>query len=148
MSVQCQIVPSWSLYLLSNLLLSLSWTVSALIEDLVCWACHFWVGLCFTFIFPSFVWKPLHIWFSMWNVGVVATYLNSLLSILAVIWNTDNKYHRDIWGAWGGLITLVLPLTNMTCPYWVKTTQPPGWYIRALSQVEFVFHTLPSQSGT
>ena len=52
MSVQCQIVPSWSLYL-SNLLLSLSWTVSALIEDLVCWACHFWVGLWF-FIYISF----------------------------------------------------------------------------------------------
>ena len=60
-------------------MLSLNWTVSTLISDLFCWTSPFCVGLCF-FVYISFFYlKPLHIWFSTWNKGVVASYSTSLV---------------------------------------------------------------------
>ena len=76
------------------------------------------------FIFPSFIWKPLHFCFSTWYEGMIASYWTCSL-----FWQLDGALKTNnpgiCRGAWGGLITLGLPLTNVTCCSWVHPAQPP-----------------------
>ena len=148
-SVQCQKVPCWNLYLLSKATVVPYWTVSPLTANLFCWTCHFWVGLCF-FVYIYFFYLKA----SPYLVFNMKPGCGSLLSDLtcSVFWRWGGTLKRNTsgicGGAWGGLITLGLPVTNVTCSSWVHTAQPSCWYVRALSQVGRVFHALPSQSGT
>ena len=141
MSVQCQIVPTWSLYLLSNLLLSLSWTVSALIEDLVCWACHFWVGLWF-FIYISFFClkaSPYVVFNMKRGCG------SHLFELPSQYFGSDLEHWQQIPQGYLGclrwIVHLGLPLTNVTCLSWVKTAQPSGWHKGTVPSGVCVSHT-------
>ena len=50
----------------------------------------------------------------------------------------------EIYGCvWGGWTTLDLPLTNVTCLFWVHPSQCPICNTRSLSQVGPIFHALP-----
>ena len=77
------------------------------------------------FTFHSFIWMPLHVWFSTWYECMVASY-----STCSLFWQLGETLKTNTTGicrgTWGGLITLGLPLTNVTCCSWVHPAQPPG----------------------
>lgn len=98
--------------------------------------------------FPSFIWKPLHIWLSTWNKGVVHSF-TYLFSVLVVRGGTLKTNTSSICGgAQGGWTTLVLPLANVTCTFWVHPALPPSSYMRALCQVGAVFLAFPRSKPT
>ena len=72
-----------------------------------------------------------------------------LLSVLVVRGRTLKTNTASICGgAQGGWTTLVLPLANVICTFWVLPALPPSSYMRVLSQVGPVFLAFPRSKPT